>query len=359
MKKFYSLLSLITFFVLFNITSVFSQATVKTVSSFDSNGTYKIGDQIDLVFWFSEAITVSGTPRLELETGSSDAFATYQSGSGSAFLTFRYTVSEGESSSDLAYTSTSALANNGGSSMLASGGSAATLTLPAVGSASSLSGAQAFVIDGVKPTMTITASQGSDGFSSNDSTLSLTFTSSESTTTFASGDVTVSGGTLSSFSGSGTTYTATFTPTGGEGAKTIDVAAQTYKDAAGNDNSAASQFNWTYDTTAPTVSGVDSSTNAGTYIPADAISIQVAFTEAVTVTGTPQLTLETGASDAVVDYASGSGGTTLTFTYTVQAGDISSDLDYKATTSLGLNGGTIKDAAGTRINIIYINRPRN
>ncbi|MAP99404.1 MAG: hypothetical protein CMC51_01105, partial [Flavobacteriaceae bacterium] len=108
MKKFYSLLSLITFFVLFNITSVFSQATVKTVSSFDSNGTYKIGDQIDLVFWFSEAITVSGTPRLELETGSSDAFATYQSGSGSAFLTFRYTVSEGESSSDLAYTSTSA-----------------------------------------------------------------------------------------------------------------------------------------------------------------------------------------------------------------------------------------------------------
>ena len=93
MKKYYSLLSLITFLFLFNSNSIFSQATVKTVSSFDSNGTYKIGDNIDIVFWFSEAITVSGTPRLELETGDSDAFANYSSGSGSSFLTFTYTVS--------------------------------------------------------------------------------------------------------------------------------------------------------------------------------------------------------------------------------------------------------------------------
>ena len=177
MKKYYSLLSLITFLFLFNSNSIFSQATVKTVSSFDANGTYKIGDNIDIVFWFSEAITVSGTPRLELETGDSDAYANYSSGSGSSFLTFTYTVSEGESSSDLAYTGTDALANNGGSSMLDSGGNPATLTLPAVGASGSLSYSQNFVIDGIKPTMTITASEGSDGFSSNDSTLSLTFTS--------------------------------------------------------------------------------------------------------------------------------------------------------------------------------------
>jgi hypothetical protein len=47
-----------------------------------------------------------------------------------------------------------------------------------------------------------------------------------------------------------------------------------------------------------------------------------------------------------VNYSSGSGGATLTFTYTVQAGDTSSDLDYVATTSLALNSGTIADAAG-------------
>ena len=134
------------------------------------------------------------------------------SGSGSSFLTFTYTVSEGESSSDLAYTGTDALANNGGSSMLDGSGNPATLTLPAVGASGSLSNSQNFVIDGIKPTMTITASEGSDGFSSNDSTLSLTFTSSESTTGFAAADISVSNGAISSFSGSGTTYTATFTP---------------------------------------------------------------------------------------------------------------------------------------------------
>ena len=75
------------------------------------------------------------------------------------------------------------------------------------------------------------------------------------------------------------------------------------------------------------------------------IAVEVTFDEAVTVTGTPQLTLETGASDAVVDYASGSGTTTLTFSYTIGAGDTAADLDYVATTSLALNGGTITDAA--------------
>ena len=66
----------------------------------------------------------------------------------------------------------------------------------------------------------------------------------------------------------------------------------------------------------------------------------------VYVTGTPQLTLETGGSDAVVNYSSGTGSNTLTFNYTIGAGaDFFSDLDYKATSSLVLNGGMIKDAA--------------
>lgn len=107
-------------------------------------------------------------------------------------------------------------------------------------------------IDATAPTMTITAAEVSDGDTSNDSTLSLTFTSSESTTNFAIGDVTVTNGTLSSFTGSGTTYTATLTP-GADGEVTVNVAAGTYKDNAGNDNLAADEFNWTSDQTNPTV----------------------------------------------------------------------------------------------------------
>jgi len=76
------------------------------------------------------------------------------------------------------------------------------------------------------------------------------------------------------------------------------------------------------------------------------IAVTITFSEAVTVSGTPQLTLETGGTDAVVNYSSGSTGTTLTFNYTVASGNTSSDLDYASTGALALNSGTIRDAAG-------------
>ncbi len=128
----------------------------------------------------------------------------------------------------------------------------------------------------------------------------------------------------------------------------------TLKDAANNDmtltlNSVGSTTNVLVDSTAPTVSGVTSTTANGTYKIGDVISVQVNFSETVTVNtggGTPQLTLETGATDRVVNYSSGSGTSTLTFNYTVQSGDLNADLDYVATSSLALNGGTIRDAAG-------------
>ena len=100
------------------------------------------------------------------------------------------------------------------------------------------------------------------------------------------------------------------------------------------------------DTTPPTVVSVTASTADGSYKAGDSISIQVQFSEGVTVTGIPQLTLETGAADRTINYVSGSGSNTLTFVYTVQAGDTSADLDYLSTAALTLNGGTINDAAG-------------
>ena len=108
------------------------------------------------------------------------------------------------------------------------------------------------------PSMTITAANSSgtavaDGATTNDATLTLTFTSSDATSNFAVGDVTVSGGAISNFAAtSSTVYTATFTPSA-NGATTIDVAAGTFTDAEGDNNQAATQFNWTYDTVSPTI----------------------------------------------------------------------------------------------------------
>nr|WP_313527041.1 Ig-like domain-containing protein [Stutzerimonas kunmingensis] len=97
--------------------------------------------------------------------------------------------------------------------------------------------------------------------------------------------------------------------------------------------------------TAPTVTSVSSSTANGTYKIGDTITINVQFDSVVDVTGTPTLTLKTSSTDRVLDYVSGSGSNTLSFSYTVQAGDSSADLDYLSTSALSLNGGTIKDAS--------------
>jgi hypothetical protein len=74
-------------------------------------------------------------------------------------------------------------------------------------------------------------------------TANITFTLSETSTNFSAADVTVVGGTLSNFSGSGTTYTATFTPTAGATSGTIVVASNTFSDAAANFNADGQEAN--------------------------------------------------------------------------------------------------------------------
>jgi len=99
------------------------------------------------------------------------------------------------------------------------------------------------------------------------------------------------------------------------------------------------------DETSPTITGVTSTTSNSAYKAGDTVDIDVVFDEPVNVSGTPQLELETGD----IDYTDGSGTETLIFTYTVQEGDNSPDLDYTSNGALTLKelkDETIKDAAG-------------
>ena len=93
----------------------------------------------------------------------------------------------------------------------------------------------------------------------------------------------------------------------------------------------------------PRVTAVHAITTAATYDVGASFLVRVAFSRPVNVTGTPTLTLETGATDRTIPYESSSGAH-LFFRYTVQEGDTSPDLDYTSTTALALNGGTIRDA---------------
>ena len=96
------------------------------------------------------------------------------------------------------------------------------------------------------PSITITSSTVSSGASSSDASIALIFTLSEGSSNFAQADITVTNGSLSSFNKtSSKIYTATFTPSA-SGQTTINVAANTFTDYAGNNNTAATQFTWTY-----------------------------------------------------------------------------------------------------------------
>lgn len=86
------------------------------------------------------------------------------------------------------------------------------------------------------------------------------------------------------------------------------------------------------------VTSVSASTPDGAYNTGDTITLLVTFDSTVHVTGAPRLALSTG---GVADYVGGGGTTTLSFSYVVQSGHTSADLDYSGASALATNGGEI------------------
>lgn len=97
--------------------------------------------------------------------------------------------------------------------------------------------------DTTPPTVTITSNASNPTIAA----FTCTFTLSEDSTDFTVNSITLGGvgGSKSGFSGSGKVYTAVITPTG-SGPVTVDVAAGAFHDAAGNANTAATQFSILY-----------------------------------------------------------------------------------------------------------------
>ncbi len=103
--------------------------------------------------------------------------------------------------------------------------------------------------------------------------------------------------------------------------------------------------------TTPTVTAVAVTSDAGaddTYGLGDVIRITLTFSEAVDVTGSPQLTIDMDPADwgsKQAAYEGGSGTTTLTFTHTVVQPNYSSQGIAVLANTLALNGGTIESTA--------------
>ena len=229
----------------------------------------------------------------------------------------------------------------------------ATLTLDSPAGSDSLGGNEAIAVDGVRPTIS--------SYAANAGTTTITLTMDDTVSGSPNGSdfglsVNSVSKAVSSVAVSGTsvtlslaeaipnnaTVTLTYSQSSTESEKIVD--------ANGNpvvSVTVPAVVTVTNDDDRPTVSSV--SGPDGTYTAGDDVSITIAFSEAVVVTGgNPTLELETGSTDAKATYVSGSGSANLVFTYSVASGHASSDLNYKATSSLSIvdEGATIKDPAG-------------
>jgi hypothetical protein len=331
------------------VTSVVASGTGITAGA----GDLGVGRVVTLTVNLSEVVTVTGgSPTLTLSDG---GIANYNGGSGTNALTFSYTVGTNQNTSDLTIT-----ALNSNSATITNGaGTAANLSGAVVNPAGTLQ------IDTTTPSVALVVASGTgitagSGDLNAGHAVTLTLNMSEA--------VTVSGGTptltlndggTATYTGGSGTNALTFSYTVGAGQNTADLAvtafnsnSATIKNGAGTAASLSGAVanpsgTLQIDTTAPTVTQVVASPGSGTENPGNVVTLTVDFSNAVTVTGTPTLTLNDG---AFATYLSGSGTSALTFSYTVKSTD--STVPTLAITQANLpSGATIKDAAGNAANL--------
>ncbi|RZA27250.1 MAG: hypothetical protein EOP10_00830 [Proteobacteria bacterium] len=320
---------------------------VNRVSSTTANGIYKEGDTINLTVRFSELVNVvnSGDLQLTLETGSTDRVATYTGGTGTDTLTFSYLVQVGDTSSVLDTQSSSALSLGSTGAINNIGGVAAQLTLPS--GTNALNQQKSIMIDTSAPT-----APSSIGFA-HAALTTLSFQMSWSVSTdpnFQTHNLklcTASNCSTGCISAA-TSATSPATMTGVNG--TAYYGCVQGQDTLGHVTAwVPSLSTVAVDTTSPTVLSVTSSKTNGTYKAGEVIPVTITFSEPVVVVNGSDLSLqlETGTVDTSAVFSSGGGSASLIFEYTVQAGDTSINLEYKALNSLTLGtAGTIKDPAG-------------
>ncbi|RXH10119.1 hypothetical protein EAS54_32235 [Bradyrhizobium guangzhouense] len=327
-----------------------TNASVSGISFSPANADLNAGKTITITVTTTDAISVAGTPVLQLSNGAVanyDASATAALGNPNG-LVFSYSV--GNTDVNSASLSVQKIVLSGGAAILDSYGNAADLSLKGL----SQQGPQ---IDTVAPTLAGVASTPSFGIEGVGSTIKLIVTLSE-TVTVSGGSPTLTlndGGTAQFLSAAGKVLTFAYTV--GASDTNVDqlvitdyhANGATIADGAGNAFDLASLFNVVQaiaiDTTPPTADQVISSSDNGS---ADlgaghVVTITVQTSKPVFVTGSPALVLNSNLSAA---YVGGAGTDQLTFRYTVHPGDNSADLQV---TGFDLSHGTLKDSAGNAI----------
>ena len=329
--------------------------TAPTVSgnlSVPSDGSYKAGQTLNFGVYFNEGVTVTGTDsELGLTIGSTSRTAAYVSKTTNS-VNYSYTIQAGETDSD-GITVGSLTLNTTTIRDAATNDADLTLT----GHLPSTTG---ILVDTTAPTVSGNISVPSDGSYRAGQTFNFTVGFGENVTvtgTDSTLGLTIGSTTREAAYASKTTNTVSYsytvqagdTDADGIAVGSLTLNTTTIRDGATNDadltltGHVPSTTGILVDTTAPTVSGNISVPSDGSYKSGQTLSFTLPLSENVTVTGTDStLGLTIGSTSRSAAYASKTTNS-VTYSYTVQAGD--GDSDGIAVGAVSLNTTTIRDAA--------------
>jgi alpha-tubulin suppressor-like RCC1 family protein len=324
------------------------------------NGTYIVGSLLNFTVTFSEPITVTGTDStLTLNIGGVNQNAAYLS-KGTNSITYQYKVQGGDKDTD----GIGVIAIIPNSTVITDvTGNNAVLTLNGVPSTSFI------LVDGVVSTVA-SVSVPNNSIYILGSILNFTvnfnenviITGTNTTLTLDIGGVTRNAAYISQTANSITyRYTVVATDLDMYGVTVVGIKLNTttIRNVAGNNadltlNGVGDTKLVLVDTIAPKVSTVTVPAN-GSYILGSNLDFTVNFSENVTVTGTDStLGLTIGTVAKTATYLSKTENS-ITYRYTVQAGD--TDTDGIAVTTLTLNTSTIKDAGGNNATLTLSGLP--
>lgn len=334
--------------------AVLVDTSAPAVSSVDvpDNGIYKAGDTLEFKVHYDEKVNVTGgTPFLPITIGSTTVQAAYVSGSGTNALVFRYEVQAGDNDNDGIGAGSSLHLN--GATLLDAAGNAAALTLSGTGSTSSI------LVDTTAPAVSSVQVPSVANYHEG-SALNFTVHYSEKVKVTGTpilpltiGSATaqaeyVSGSDTDSLVFSYTVLSGQLDLDGISVGSSVNLNGGTIKDAAGNIAdltlvSVGDTSGVIVDAIAPAIESVDLPAN-DTYVAGEHLDFTIHYDEAITVTGTPSISITLGSASVQAQYVSGTGTKALLFRYTVQNGDY--DQDGIEVGALTLNGGTLKDATG-------------
>lgn len=321
-----------------------------------SNGTYNNTDLLDFMVTFSEAVTITGSPRIAIDVGGSTFYAVATTSASSATHNFRYTVGAAENDTDgIALTSPMEL--NSGTIQDATGNnSSLSFTLP---------NTAGIIIDNTAPTILNVTPPGNASYLAA-ANLDFIVTFSEAVVITGSPRIAISVGADTRYAtattnSSSTTHTFRYT-VGSENdtdgitlTSPMELNSGTIKDVAGNDSTLSFTLPMTtgilVDTTIPSILSIAPPTD-GTYIAGTNLDFTATFSEAVAITGSPRIAITVGGATRYAIATTTSSSATHNFRYTVLTGDEDNDGILLAS-PMELNSGTITDAAGNNSTLTF------